>query len=67
MDVVKLAHQVIWMQNRLDDLEAENAKLRVMRDEFAEHVRGELQHNEKMMVNWLDLLLSDRVKINLTR
>lgn len=64
MDVVKFAYQVIDMQKRIDILEAENAELREYKQRYFDELHSSIEHGEKMMKGWVDLLLSDRITIN---
>lgn len=64
MHVVKFAYQVIEMQGRIDYLESEVERLRQYERKYHEEIDASIKHGEKMMGNWLSLLLSDRIKIN---
>lgn len=46
-------------QRALDEIE----RLRDYERKYRELLGESLQHGEKMMVGWMDLLMSDRVKI----
>lgn len=60
---VKVAYDILDMQSRIDYLEAENDRLRLVEAEHHKFVAESLQHGERMMVGWLDLLTSDKVII----
>lgn len=64
MDVVKFAHQVLAMQSHIEALEREVTRLMWFEEKYNELIAAELEHNEMMMVGWMDLLLSDRITVN---
>jgi hypothetical protein len=63
MHVVKFAYQVIEMQERIDYLEAEVERLRDYERKYHKEIDASIKHGEQMMCGWIDLLLSDRVKL----
>lgn len=63
MNVVKLAHEVIHMQRRIDYLEGEVERLREYEQKYHDELDASIRHGEQVMVGWLDLLLSDRVTV----
>lgn len=59
----QLAHDILDMQDKLDALQREITRLMKIEADYIKLVDETTQHNEKMMVGWIDLLMSDRIKI----
>jgi hypothetical protein len=55
MNVVHFAHQVLAMQERIEDLEIENERLRKYEADYHELMNSSLSHNAAMMGNILKL------------
>jgi cell division septum initiation protein DivIVA len=57
MNVVKFAHEVLDMQDRIIELEREVTRLQRIEDSYNELLTSSIQHSEKMMFNTLNMLL----------
>lgn len=61
MDVVDFAYQVIEMDRRIQQLEAENAELVHYKDKYRDLLDSSVQHGAAMMGNILDICMTPGV------
>lgn len=61
LDIVDFAHQILKMQDKIDSLEAENARLNWFKKEYYDLLESTNKHNEVMRLNTLDLFLTPGV------
>ena len=55
MDVVKFAHAIIELNNRVEQLEWENAELRRYREDYNNLLNESVAHSRTMMGGMLEL------------
>ena len=61
MNVVDFAYQIIEMQNKIVELEIENARLRKYERDYHDMMEQSIQHSSAMMVNILNLCMTPGV------
>jgi hypothetical protein len=61
--VNEMAREILDIQDELHDLRREVARLRKIEAEFNQYLGESLAHGEKMMVGWLDLILSGNLNL----
>ncbi len=61
MNVLKFAHEVLAMQERIEDLEYENARLRRFEKDYNDLLNSSLQHNQEMSLNMLKVIMTPGV------
>lgn len=61
LDIVDFAHQILEMQDKIDYLKAENARLNWFKKEYYDLLESTNKHNEVMLLNTLDLFLTPGV------
>jgi len=55
MDIVSMAHQIIRMDERILELELENARLREVERDHNDFLQSTLKHNDQMMWNLVEM------------
>ena len=63
MNIVDMAHQILDMAEENETLRRENAMLRAFQQEALKDTIEGIRNGEKQMVGWIELLMSDRVKL----
>lgn len=63
MIAVKLANEILDMQDEIVRLNREVTRLMKIEADYYNLIAADTEHHEKMMGGWLALLLSDRIKI----
>ena len=58
----ELAHQILDMQDELEFLRRENARLREYKEMYHKEVKGSIEYSNQMIGGLLSLVLSDRIK-----
>jgi hypothetical protein len=61
MDVVDFAYQIIKMQNRIETLEYENARLQRYEHDYNELLDQSIQHSSAMMRGLMEVCLTPGV------
>jgi hypothetical protein len=61
MDVVDFAYQIIKMQNRIETLEHENARLQRYEHDYQELLDQSIQHGSNMMRGLLEVCMTPGV------
>lgn len=61
LDIVNFAQQILEMQDRIDYLEAENARLNWYKKEYYNLLESTNKHNEIMLLNTLNLCMTPGV------
>jgi hypothetical protein len=64
MNVIQFAHEVLDMQDEIARLNREVTRLMKVEADYHQLLGDSIEHGEKMMVGWIDVLLSDRITIN---
>lgn len=65
--VTQLAREVLEMEKEIHLLRAEVVRLREYEQKYHDEIRAGIEHGEKMMVGWLDLLMSGQVKMDMPK
>jgi hypothetical protein len=55
MNIVTLAHEIIRMDERIRELEWENAQLREVERDHNEFLQSTLKHNDQMLWNLMEM------------
>jgi hypothetical protein len=55
MNIVTLAHEIIRMDERIRELEWENAQLREAERDYNEFLQSTLKHNDQMLWNLMEV------------
>lgn len=63
MITYSMAQEIIALHEENAQLRGEVARLQRIEAEYGQQVVEGIKHGEMMMLGWLDLLLSDKVKI----
>lgn len=64
MNVLEFAHQILDMQDEINHLRSEVARLQKFEAEYNTLLDESIKHGEHMMTGWLNLLLSERITVN---
>ena len=58
LDVVKFAHQILAMQERIEQLERENSRLKKYEEDYNNLLDETLQHNERTVAGLLNSVMT---------
>ncbi len=55
MDIVSMAHEIIRMDERIRELECENAHLREAERDYNSFLQSTLKHNDQMLLSLMEV------------